>query len=101
MGASPSLPSLLVQCDYVIARSLEGLYEVPEVLSVQMMKGVITTLISVGYNNPQLRREPLVSRIQATLPSLKSPLPRSIGSNLLALLTVNGYRPTQVMIGPA
>lgn len=100
MSSKVSLQSLLIQCDFVIARGAEGLYEGPEVISVQMMKGIITTLIEVGYNNPQLRREPFINRIQATIPALISPLPKFIASNLIALLTEHGYRKFQVMIGP-
>jgi len=92
----PNLQSLLARCNFVISRSSGGFYDAPELLVVQMMTGMITTLIAVGFKDPEIRKEPLVDRLQAVIKVIYNPHVMHILRDLMGLLMDEGFFPTRI-----
>lgn len=87
-----TLLGLKGQIEEVKKRGSRGQVDAPDILVVEMMEGIVDTLLKVGFDNPQIRREPLVERITGAFRVLLDPEAQRIASDLLGLLFQHGFR---------
>lgn len=87
-----TLQSILAQILVLEGEYSRGQLEYPEFLTMEMIKGMVTTLQVVGFNDPEIRKEPLVDRIQASYSVLYDARAQRVAREMLILLNEHGFK---------
>jgi hypothetical protein len=86
----PTLNELKARIAFLQAEADRGQIEIPELLTVNMIQGIVDTLSAVGFDDPVVRKEPFVGRITGSFRVINDPRVQALARDTLAVLYAHG-----------